>query len=80
MTKQEDIMKAEFCPNCYTRLEHLLIKKEDVFGCPKCKKEITYKDSKKSRGQKKITCDNCKKCGEITCGNDTEFLRCFEPR
>jgi len=28
---------------------------------------------------KKITCDNCKKCGENICGNDTEHLSCFEP-
>lgn len=25
-----------------------------------------------------LTCDNCKKCGETTCGNDTENLSCFE--
>ena len=23
-------------------------------------------------------CDNCKKCGETTCGNDIN-MRCFEP-
>jgi hypothetical protein len=23
-------------------------------------------------------CENCRKCGENTCGNDTEFYRCFE--
>jgi hypothetical protein len=28
----------------------------------------------------KVSCDNCKKCGENTCGNDTENLRCFETR
>jgi len=29
---------------------------------------------------KKVTCDYCRKCGETICGNDTENLRCFEPR
>ncbi len=28
----------------------------------------------------KLTCDDCRKCGETTCGNDTENLSCFEPR
>lgn len=35
---------------------------------------------KRIKRVKKVTCDNCKKCGETICGNDTEFLRCFEPR
>jgi len=30
--------------------------------------------------KKKINCDDCKKCGENICGNDTEFLRCFESK
>lgn len=29
---------------------------------------------------REFTCDDCKKCGETTCGNDTENLSCFEPR
>jgi hypothetical protein len=24
-------------------------------------------------------CENCKKCGETTCGNDTKHYSCFEP-
>jgi hypothetical protein len=28
----------------------------------------------------KITCDNCRKCGETVCGNDTENMSCFEPK
>jgi len=24
------------------------------------------------------SCENCRKCGETICGNDTEFLRCWE--
>lgn len=28
----------------------------------------------------KISCENCKKCGENTCGNDIEFLRCYESK
>lgn len=30
--------------------------------------------------RKDINCNNCRKCGENTCGNDTENLSCFEPR
>lgn len=26
-----------------------------------------------------INCDNCQKCGETICGNDTENFRCFDP-
>jgi len=33
--------QKEFCPECYAELEHIKIKNEDVFGCPKCKKEVT---------------------------------------
>jgi hypothetical protein len=29
---------------------------------------------------KKLSCDDCRKCGETICGNDTEHLRCFEPK
>jgi uncharacterized OB-fold protein len=25
-------------------------------------------------------CEKCKKCGEITCGNDTINYKCFEKR
>jgi hypothetical protein len=33
------------------------------------------------RRRKKITyCENCRKCGETICGNDTENFRCFEPK
>jgi len=28
----------------------------------------------------KISCENCRKCGETTCGNDTENLKCFEEK
>ena len=27
----------------------------------------------------KITCNQCRKCGETICGNDTKNLKCFEP-
>lgn len=30
--------------------------------------------------KRKLSCDDCRKCGEITCGNDTEHLSCFERR
>ena len=30
--------------------------------------------------KKKLTCDTCRKCGETICGNDTENLKCFEPK
>jgi ribosomal protein L37AE/L43A len=39
--------QKECCPKCYTELEHIKIKKEDVFGCPKCKKEITRDEADK---------------------------------
>jgi hypothetical protein len=26
------------------------------------------------------TCDDCKKCGETICGNDTKNMNCFEAR
>ncbi len=29
-------------------------------------------------GEQKKNCDYCKKCGETICGNDTEYLSCFE--
>jgi hypothetical protein len=29
-------------------------------------------------GEQKTTCQDCKKCGENTCGNDTVTLACFE--
>ena len=35
---------------------------------------------KKTKKNKKLTCDNCRKCGETICGNDTEFLRCYEKK
>jgi uncharacterized protein YbaR (Trm112 family) len=38
-------IEVEVCPECNTELEYIDIKKEDVFGCPKCKKEIERKDS-----------------------------------
>lgn len=28
----------------------------------------------------KPSCNDCRKCGENTCGNDMEYLSCFEPR
>ena len=37
----------ECCPICDTELEHFEINYEDIFGCPKCKKEITYNESVK---------------------------------
>jgi hypothetical protein len=30
--------------------------------------------------KRKLNCNNCRKCGETICGNDTEDLRCFEPK
>lgn len=30
------------CPNCYTELCHIIINKEDVFGCPNCVKEVSF--------------------------------------
>jgi hypothetical protein len=29
---------------------------------------------------KEITCNDCSKCGENICGNDTENLKCFEKK
>ena len=26
-----------------------------------------------------VDCEHCRKCGEITCGNDTTHYSCFEP-
>jgi hypothetical protein len=37
--------EGEYCPKCETELEHFTIGREDVFGCPKCKKEIPRKNS-----------------------------------
>jgi DNA-directed RNA polymerase subunit M/transcription elongation factor TFIIS len=34
----EDV--SEYCPTCGTELEHITIGVEDVFGCPKCKREV----------------------------------------
>ena len=25
-----------------------------------------------------INCETCRKCGELTCGNDTEYFTCWE--
>lgn len=25
-----------------------------------------------------ISCESCRKCGETTCGNDMEYLSCYE--
>ena len=36
---------AEKCPDCRTELCHIMLRGEDVFGCPKCKKEICRGDS-----------------------------------
>ena len=33
--------ETERCPKCMTELCHIVIKNEDVFGCPKCKREIS---------------------------------------
>jgi hypothetical protein len=29
--------------------------------------------------KKEMTCEDCRKCGENTCGDDTETMQCFEP-
>ena len=47
-------MEKEYCPKCFRQLEHIIIKKEDVFGCPKCKKEISRAKSVKLTGWEKI--------------------------
>lgn len=26
------------------------------------------------------SCDECRKCGTSLCGNDTKFMRCWEPK
>ena len=44
--------------------EELQKKIEDILECPEESNDID--------------CDHCRKCGENTCGNDTEFFRCFE--
>lgn len=35
---------------------------------------------KKTKRIKKLTCNDCRKCGETICGNDTNFLKCFESK
>lgn len=52
--------------------------------CKKCNKiikENTGDNLKYCQGHSifELSCDNCRKCGETICGNDTENLRCFEP-
>jgi predicted RNA-binding Zn-ribbon protein involved in translation (DUF1610 family) len=42
-------IERELCSICKTELEHIEIKKENVFGCPKCKKEIERKKSIKEK-------------------------------
>ena len=37
----EEIGEIQFCPECKTELCHIMVGTEDVFGCPKCKKEIS---------------------------------------
>jgi hypothetical protein len=43
-------VEKELCPICKTELEHIKIKKEDVFGCQKCKKEIVRSKAIKEPG------------------------------
>lgn len=43
-------IEKELCPKCRTELQHIIIRKEDVFGCPKCKKEIVRKNAIKEAG------------------------------
>lgn len=31
-------------------------------------------------GEADNPCESCRKCGETTCGNDTQSHKCFEPR
>ena len=33
--------EIEKCPTCNTTLEHIIVKGEDVFGCPECRKEVS---------------------------------------
>jgi len=47
LLKENKMYQKEFCPECYTELEHIKLSKEDVFGCPKCKKEITREEANK---------------------------------
>jgi Zn-finger nucleic acid-binding protein len=35
----------ELCPKCKTELEHITKNNEDIFGCPKCKREIMFSQS-----------------------------------
>lgn len=32
------------------------------------------------RRRRELSCDDCRKCGETICGNDTENMRCFESK
>lgn len=44
---RKKINEFELCPKCKADLCHITIGKEDVFGCPKCKKELSRKKSEK---------------------------------
>jgi hypothetical protein len=39
------LLRDEKCPTCKSFLIHFILNGEDVFGCPKCKKEIGFWDS-----------------------------------
>ena len=46
----EEKIDNEKCPTCNTDLCHITIGEEDVFGCPKCKKEVSrYLEDIKSK-------------------------------
>jgi len=37
----EEAREIQFCPECRTELCHIMVGTEDVFGCPRCHKEVS---------------------------------------
>lgn len=39
-----------------------------------------WRGYKETEWDDEVSCETCRKCGETICGNDTEFLRCWEEK
>jgi DNA-binding transcriptional MerR regulator len=73
--------ERELCPICRTELEHIIINEEDVFGCHKCKKEISREDSIKAKKCKVINnfCEFALSNGECSQPSlSVNYLKCLE--
>ena len=61
------VSKAEHGSNC-----------EDMYILEKLEKFANRMGYNITKVENDLSCDDCKKCGETTCGNDIN-MRCFEP-